>query len=234
MKIIKVTSPQDGSRYAYRLLTEAIDNGAKVLGLATGSTPLGLYRLMCEDKRDYRSLISVNLDEYVGIQPDNPQSYHYFMRTHLFSAKPFKQTYIPDGTNPNAAAATKQYDQILAANPIDLQILGIGQNGHIGFNEPGTAFDSKTHRVRLTESTIAANSRFFSDQSAVPRYAYTMGLGSIMQAKQIILLAFGKAKAAAIHQMTQGKVTPAVPASLLQKHQNATVIVDKEAGSQLA
>lgn len=234
MRIIKTATPQEGSQKAYQLVTTAIAEGARVLGLATGSTPLGLYKLMREGNQDYRTLVSVNLDEYVGIQPDNPQSYHYFMQHHLFAAKPFKQSYLPDGTNLDAKTVTKQYDQILAANPIDLQILGIGRNGHIGFNEPGTPFDSRTHRVKLTESTIKANARFFADQSAVPRYAYTMGIGSIMQAKQILLLAFGAAKADAVCQAVCGAVTPAVPASVLQRHPNITVIADQAAAAKLS
>lgn len=155
------------------------------------------------------------------------------MREHLFNAKPFKASFFPDGTNPDAGAVTREYDRILASHPIDLQVLGIGRNGHIGFNEPGTAFDSRTHRVALTPSTITANARFFARPDQVPRYAYTMGIASIMAAKRIILLAFGEEKAAAIRASLKGPVTPDVPASVLQRHPNVTVVLDAAAASQL-
>lgn len=234
MKIITEKTATAASARAFAIVNElAQHDQLKVMGLATGSTPLGLYKLIRESDLDFSHSTSVNLDEYVGLQPTDPQSYHYFMQEHLFSAKPFKESFFPDGANPDAAAVTKEYDQVLAQHPIDLQVLGIGQNGHIGFNEPGTSFDSHTHRVALTESTIAANARFFDNPDQVPRYAYTMGIASIMAAKRIILLAFGEEKAAAIQQTVNGPVTPAVPASILQRHPDVTLVLDEEAASQL-
>lgn len=234
MKILVTKNKEVASQNAFELLQTDIINGAQVLGLATGSTPLGLYQKMTNSSVDYSNLISINLDEYVGLKSTDPQSYHYFMEHHLFTQKPFAKSFIPDGSNLNATKVINHYNQILATYPIDTQILGIGNNGHIGFNEPGTPFDSQTHKVKLTPATINANARFFTSSKDVPTEAYTMGIGSILQAKHIILLAFGEQKADAINKMVNGKITTAVPASVLQKHPNVTVILDKQAASKLA
>lgn len=234
MKILVTKNKEEASQKAFKLLQTDIINGAQVLGLATGSSPLGLYQKMTNSPVDYSNLISINLDEYVGLKPTDPQSYHYFMEHHLFTQKPFAKSFIPDGSNLNATKVINHYNQILATYPIDTQILGIGNNGHIGFNEPGTPFDSQTHKVKLTPATINANARFFTSSKDVPTEAYTMGIGSILQAKHIILLAFGEQKADAINKMVNGKVTTAVPASALQQHPNVTVILDKQAASKLA
>ena len=234
MKILVTKNKEEASQKAFKLLQTDIINGAQVLGLATGSSPLGLYQKMTNSPVDYSNLISINLDEYVGLKPTDPQSYHYFMEHHLFTQKPFAKSFIPDGSNLNATKVINHYNQILATYPIDTQILGIGNNGHIGFNEPGTPFDSQTHKVKLTPATINANARFFTSSKDVPTEAYTMGIGSILQAKHIILLAFGEQKADAINKMVNGKITIAVPASVLQKHPNVTVILDKQAASKLA
>ena len=234
MKILVTKNKEVASHHAFKLLQTDIINGAQVLGLATGSSPLGLYQKMTNSPVDYSNLISINLDEYVGLKPTDPQSYHYFMEHHLFTQKPFAKSFIPDGSNLNATKVINHYNQILATYPIDTQILGIGNNGHIGFNEPGTPFDSQTHKVKLTPATINANARFFTSSKDVPTEAYTMGIGSILQAKHIILLAFGEQKADAINKMVNGKITTAVPASILQKHPNVTVILDKQAASKLA
>ena len=234
MKILVTKNKEVASQHAFKLLQTDIINGAQVLGLATGSSPLGLYQKMTNSPVDYSNLISINLDEYVGLKPTDPQSYHYFMEHHLFTQKPFAKSFIPDGSNLNATKVINHYNQILATYPIDTQILGIGNNGHIGFNEPGTPFDSQTHKVQLTPATINANARFFTSSKDVPTEAYTMGIGSILQAKHIILLAFGEQKADAINKMVNGKITTAVPASVLQKHPNVTVILDKQAASKLA
>ena len=234
MKILETKNKEEASQKAFKLLQTDIINGAQVLGLATGSSPLGLYQKMTNSPVDYSNLISINLDEYVGLKPTDPQSYHYFMEHHLFTQKPFAKSFIPDGSNLNATKVINHYNQILATYPIDTQILGIGNNGHIGFNEPGTPFDSQTHKVKLTPATINANARFFTSSKDVPTEAYTMGIGSILQAKHIILLAFGEQKADAINKMVNGKITTAVPASVLQKHPNVTVILDKQAASKLA
>lgn len=234
MKILVTKNKEEASQKAFKLLQTDIINGAQVLGLATGSSPLGLYQKMTNSPVDYSNLISINLDEYVGLKSTDPQSYHYFMEHHLFTQKPFAKSFIPDGSNLNATKVINHYNQILATYPIDTQILGIGNNGHIGFNEPGTPFDSQTHKVKLTPATINANARFFTSSKDVPTEAYTMGIGSILQAKHIILLAFGEQKADAINKMVNGKITTAVPASILQKHPNVTVILDKQAASKLA
>ena len=233
MKILVTKNKEEASQKALKLLQTDIINGAQVLGLATGSSPLGLYQKMTNSPVDYSNLISINLDEYVGLKPTDPQSYHYFMEHHLFTQKPFAKSFIPDGSNLNATKVINHYNQILATYPIDTQILGIGNNGHIGFNEPGTPFDSQTHKVKLTPATINANARFFTSSKDVPTEAYTMGIGSILQAKHIILLAFGEQKADAINKMVNGKITTAVPASALQQHPNVTVILDKHAASKL-
>ena len=233
MKILVTKNKEEASQKAFKLLQTDIINGAQVLGLATGSSPLGLYQKMTNSPVDYSNLISINLDEYVGLKSTDPQSYHYFMEHHLFTQKPFAKSFIPDGSNLNATKVINHYNQILATYPIDTQILGIGNNGHIGFNEPGTPFDSQTHKVKLTPATINANARFFTSSKDVPTEAYTMGIGSILQAKHIILLAFGEQKADAINKMVNGKITTAVPASALQQHPNVTVILDKQAASKL-
>ncbi len=233
MKVQIVSDKQAGGQAGFRVFEEALQNGAKVLGLATGSTPVTIYEQLAASDLDFSQLTSVNLDEYVGLNADHPQSYHYFMQEHLFNAKPFAHSYVPDGADLDAAKATSEYDQIIAENPIDLQLLGLGKNGHIGFNEPGTDPDSTTHKVTLTDSTIDANARFFDNADEVPRYAYSMGIGSILKAKQILIVAYGEAKAAAVAAMIQGPVTPDVPASYLQTHPNVTVILDEAAASQL-
>ncbi len=228
-----VKDQAEGGRVGFQVFKAALDDGAKVLGLATGSSPITIYNELAGSQLDFSQLTSVNLDEYVGLKADHPQSYHYFMQQNLFNAKPFAHSYVPDGSNLDEAAATSQYDQIIADNPIDLQLLGLGQNGHIGFNEPGTDPESTTHKVTLTESTIAANARFFENEDDVPRYAYSMGIGSILKAKQILIVAYGEAKASAVAAMIEGPVTPDVPASYLQTHPRVTVILDAAAASQL-
>ncbi|WP_203639824.1 glucosamine-6-phosphate deaminase [Levilactobacillus wangkuiensis] len=233
MKVQIVSDKQAGGQAGFRVFEDALQNGAKVLGLATGSTPVTIYEQLAASDLDFSQLTSVNLDEYVGLNADHPQSYHYFMQEHLFNAKPFAHSYVPDGSDLDAAKATSEYDQIIAENPIDLQLLGLGKNGHIGFNEPGTDPDSTTYKVTLTDSTIDANARFFDNADEVPRYAYSMGIGSILKAKQILIVAYGEGKAAAVAAMIQGPVTPDVPASYLQTHPNVTVILDEAAASQL-
>lgn len=233
MNIIVVKDKEQGGKRAYELFRDCKEQGATVFGLATGSTPLTTYEHIVESDFDFSDCISINLDEYVGLAADNPQSYRYYMNEHLFKFKPFKHSYLPDGTNLNADEETARYNQIIDDNPVDVQLLGIGRNGHIGFNEPGTSFDSLTHKVHLTESTIQANSRFFDSMDEVPKYAYSMGIASIMKAKKIVLEAFGEDKAEAIKAMVEGPVTEDVPASVLQTHPDVTLIIDEAAASQL-
>lgn len=236
MKNIHVQIVRDqtaGGLAGFQVFQNALNKGAQVLGLATGSTPVTIYDELTASDLDFSNLTSINLDEYVGLKPTHPQSYHYFMQEHLFDQKPFAHSFVPDGMNLNADEETKLYDALINANPIDLQLLGLGQNGHIGFNEPGTDPASTTHKVALTASTIAANARFFDNADEVPRYAYSMGIGSILKAKQILIVAYGEAKANAVAAMLQGPVTPDVPASYLQRHPNVTVILDQAAASKL-
>ena len=234
MEVIVVKDKIAGGKKAAEIFKREHDNGAKVFGLATGGTPETTYQELTNSEIDFSDDISINLDEYVGLEANDEQSYHYYMQKHLFDKKPFKKSYLPDGTDLDAAKETALYSEIIAQNPIDLQLLGIGENGHIGFNEPGTAFDSKTSKIHLTDSTIKANARYFDKPEDVPQYAYSMGIGEIMTAKHILLEAFGKNKAEAVKAMIEGPVSEDVPASVLQNHPQVTVIVDEEAATLLA
>lgn len=234
MKIIVVSTPEKGAEEAFKVFENAYNNGAQVFGLATGSSPIGLYELLVKSDLDFSDRVSVNLDEYVGLAGSDPHSYKYFMEEHLFHIKPFNVSYLPNGLAEDSSAEEERYNKLLAENPVDLQLLGIGSNAHIGFNEPGTPFDIQTHKVKLTDETIEANKRFFEREEDVPKYAYSMGLKSIMDAKEIVLVAFGENKAQAVEDMINGPITEDVPASILQKHPNVTVIVDQAAASQLS
>ncbi|WP_446002567.1 glucosamine-6-phosphate deaminase [Weissella viridescens] len=234
MNIIQVVDQNMGGEAGFAEFKTALYQGANTFGLATGSTPVTIYEQLTHSALDFSQKTSINLDEYVGLSPENPQSYHYFMQKHLFDAKPFRESFVPNGLAEDGDAEVKRYDEIIAEHPIDLQLLGLGKNGHIGFNEPGTPFDEGTHRVTLTQSTIDANARFFEDEADVPRYAYSMGIASIMKAKHIVLVAYGEAKADAVAAMIEGPVTEDVPASALQNHDNVTVIVDAAAASKLS
>ena len=211
-----------------------------VLGLATGSTPLSMYERLVAVHRtvglDFSEVTTFNLDEYIGMGPDNPQSYHYFMQEHFFkhiNIKP-ENVHIPNGMAQDVIAEGERYEQLIAAKGgIDLQVLGIGQNAHIGFNEPDVKFAATTHKVELDEETILANSRFFNNVDEVPRYAISMGIKTIMMAEHVILLANGRNKARALYKAVCGDVTPEAPASILQLHRDVVVILDKEAAELL-
>lgn len=228
MKIIVVKNQEEGGKKAFELIKSGMEKGAKVLGLATGSTPVTLYQEMVSSELDFSDMTSINLDEYVGLSGDDSQSYRYFMNEKLFNKKPFKETFVPNGLA-DADVECARYDKIIAEHPVDIQILGIGGNAHIGFNEPGTPFDVTTHKVALTEETIEANKRFFDKAEDVPRFAYSMGIKSIMEAKEIILMAYGESKAEAIKATVDGEIKEDVPSSILQKHDNVVLIVDEEA-----
>lgn len=232
IKVIQVKDQVEGGKKAFEIIKEEMEAGLKVIGLPTGSTPETMYEEIRESDLDFSEVIAINLDEYIGLAADHPQSYHYFMNEKLFNAKPFKETYMPKGLG-SEEEETKGYDQIIAENPIDLQILGIGTNAHLGFNEPGSSFDGLTEKVELTEDTIEANKRFFDSADDVPRHAYSMGLASIMSADKIMLLAYGENKADAIADAIKGPVTEEVPASILQKHQDVVFILDEAAASKL-
>lgn len=234
MKVKIVKNVEEGSLVAFEVFKKAYESGATVFGLATGSSPIGLYEHIRNSNLDFSNCVSVNLDEYAGLSADDPHSYHYFMREQLFNAKPFQHSYLPDGLAEDIDAEVDRYEAILQANPVDFQLLGLGSNAHIGFNEPGTPFTKRTHKVQLAEATIEANKRFFENEEDVPRFAYSMGLASIMDAKEILLVAFGAKKAEAIRATVEGPITEDVPASILQQHPNVTIIVDEEAAALLS
>ncbi len=224
-------------RAAEVMQTVVKENPTAVLGLATGSTPLGLYHNLIDgrDGVDYSRVTTVNLDEYVGLSPEDEQSYAYFMRHNLFDGLGIRpeQTHIENGLAGDPVAECARYDALLDRLPRDIQLLGIGSNGHIAFNEPGTSFDSTTHVVALNESTIRDNARFFTGPDEVPRYAFTMGLKQIMDAKQVLILATGEGKADAVWGMVEGPVTESLPASILQRHPACTAIIDEAAATRL-
>ncbi|NLM52340.1 MAG: glucosamine-6-phosphate deaminase [Firmicutes bacterium] len=241
MKIRIAKDYDQMSTWAAEIVAQEIkEKNDLVLGLATGSTPEGLYRLLVqmyqEGTLDFSKVITFNLDEYLGLAPTHPQSYAYFMHQHLFAHINIKaeNIHLPDGLAKDLPAFCREYEEkIAAAGGIDLQILGIGRNGHIGFNEPNDYLSAGTHVVSLTEETIDANSRFFNSKDEVPRQAVTMGMGTILKAKKILLMANGKTKAEAIKGTLSGKITTKIPASFLQLHRDLTVIIDEEAASLL-
>ena len=234
MNVLTFDTADQAADKAFEIFKDALNKGANVFGLATGSTPEPLYEKLVASDLDFSNATSVNLDEYYGLAGDHPQSYRYYMQEKLFDHKPFKETFLPDGTNSDVAGEIESYNQILADHPVDLQLLGLGSNGHIGFNEPGTDFDQRTVLADLTDETIEANKRFFDSIDEVPKQAFSMGIASIMDAKEIVLMAFGEQKADAVKQMIEGPVTNEVPASILQNHSHVTVLLDKEAASKLS
>ena len=227
-----VANKEEISRLGYQVIMSVIENKNEVtLGLATGSSPEGIYELFRQNKPDVSHVTTVNLDEYIGLPADHDQSYAYFMNEQLFKHLNFKENHIPNGMNEDADAECARYDALLEANVPDLQLLGIGGNGHIAFNEPGASFEGTTHVEQLADATIEANSRFFESRNDVPTTAYTMGIKSIMQAKEILLIASGASKAEAIKAMLEEEVTEAMPASILKTHPNVIAIIDKDAAS---
>lgn len=241
MRICKVSDYQAMCHQAANIVSaQIILKPDCVLGLATGSTPEGIYRQLVEWHKkgdlDFSAVRSVNLDEYKGLTRENDQSYYYYMHHHLFSHVNIdpKNTHIPNGQEPDSTVECARYDnEITSMGGVDLQILGLGANGHIGFNEPSDAFDKGTHCVDLTESTIQANARFFASIDDVPRQAYTMGVRTIMQAKKILLVANGAGKADALYKTICGPITPNVPASVLQLHSDVIIVADVEALSKV-
>lgn len=237
MRIIVAENYEAMSRQAANILSSVITMKPDcVLGLATGSTPIGTYRELIkrynDGDLDFSRVKSVNLDEYVGLEPTHDQSYRYFMQTQLFDHVNIhiENTNVPGGLAEDVEAECHRYDEIIASmGGIDIQVLGMGHNGHIGFNEPADHFPKGTHQVELAESTIEANARFFEKKSDVPTQALTMGMGSIMKSRAILLLASGKSKVEAIAALRGDEVTPRVPATFLKLHPNVTVICDKAA-----
>jgi len=240
MKIIVVDNLHEGSVKAAEIIESIVlEKPDALLGLATGSTPIETYQELIHNHKElgtsYKDVKTINLDEYVGLKPTHPQSYRYFMNENLFDNLDIDlaNTHVPSGLGDPEENA-ENYDKLLAdLGAADVQILGIGTNGHIAFNEPGSDFSDTTHVVDLTPATIAANARFFDSEDQVPKTAITMGIASILQAKKIILLAFGEGKAKAVAAMVEGDVTEEVPASALQNHADVVVILDKAAAGLL-
>jgi glucosamine-6-phosphate deaminase len=238
MEIIIEQTPEGASQIAARAVARLLRRKATaVLGLATGSTPLLLYHQLLAMKLDWRHIKTFNLDEYVGLSGDHPQSYRAYMNEHLFQHIniPLCQTHVPNGIAADIPGCCEQYEQsIREAGGIDLQILGIGSDGHIGFNEPTSSLASRTRIKTLTLETRRDNARFFANDEAVPKHVITMGIGTILEAREIVLLAFGESKAAAIAGALEGPLTSMNPASALQMHPSVMVCIDEPAASRLA
>lgn len=237
MRLYRAKNYDDMSRKAANILSaQVIMKPNSVLGLATGSSPEGVYKQLIEWYKkgdiDFQEVKTVNLDEYKGLHPENDQSYHYYMKQKFFDHINIdeKNTHIPNGVAEDIEAECKRYNEVIRGmGGVDLQLLGIGSNGHIGFNEPQEAFEKETHCVALTKETIDANARFFESNEEVPKYAISMGIKSIMQAKKILLIASGASKAKALFDTFYGPITPLVPSSILQLHNDVTVVADEEA-----
>ena len=240
MKVIVVENYQQIGQQGAQIIAGVIKNNPNaVLGLATGTSPIGIYQNLVEmcqkGEISFANVKTVNLDEYVGLDGTHSQSYRYFMNDNLFNHVDIDKanTFVPNGVAENLQEECTRYTTLVNNLVQDIQLLGIGSNGHIAFNEPGTPFDSTTHVVNLTENTIKDNSRLFEDISQVPTKALTMGIANIMNAKRILIVANGKNKAQAVYDMVKGQVNTTCPASVLQNHPDVTVIVDKDAASLL-
>ena len=241
MEVIVKKNYEEMSKAAATLFAaEIMENPKTILGMATGSTPVGLYKELVKmyeaGDLDFSQVTTFNLDEYIGLAPEHDQSYHYFMNDNLFDHVNIDKTrtFVPNGLEADSDKACSEYNEIIRKQGgVDLQLLGLGHNGHIGFNEPGAAFEKETHCVDLTESTIEANKRFFESEDDVPRQAYTMGIKNIMQAKKILVVVSGEDKAAILKEVLYGPITPEVPASILQLHNDVTIVADAAALSKI-
>lgn len=242
MEVIIKRSSVEVSRLAARIVARQVRaKPESVLGLPTGATPELMYadlaRMHRDEKLDFRRVTTFNLDEYLGLSPSHPQSYHQYMQRNFFSHVnvPKERIHLPDGLTKDVAAHCREYeDRIRAAGGIDIQVLGLGGDGHIGFNEPSSSLASRTRIKTLTQHTIEANRRFFSKGEKVPYHVITMGVGTIREARCCLLIAYGEAKAAAVAKMVEGPVTAMVPASVLQLHEHTIVLVDEDASKHLA
>ena len=241
MQILKTANYHELALLGAKIIADQIKHKPNsILGLATGSSPVGIYQQLVElhqkEQLDFSQVQTVNLDEYRSLSPNDPQSYRYFMNHHLFQHVNINldNTHVPNGLEPDSQKACDDYNQLIESlGTVDIQLLGIGHNGHIGFNEPSDYFTKKTHCVDLSQTTIAANARFFETEDQVPKQAYTMGIQTIMNAEKIILIAVGEDKAAIIKKALQGPITPQVPASILQLHKSVIVLCDQAAASLL-
>lgn len=237
MILYRANDYKDMSRKSANIISaKVIIKPNLVLGLATGSSPEGTYKQLIEwyqkGDLDFSKVKAVNLDEYCGLDKENDQSYAYFMNEKFFNHINIKKenTYIPNGLEKDYEKECKRYDEVIESlGEVDLQLLGIGTNGHIGFNEPEKSFTKGTHKVELTEETIKANARFFENEDLVPKYAYSMGIKNIMNAKQVLLIASGKSKANAVYETLYGDIRPEVPSTILQLHPNVIIIADEDA-----
>ena len=242
MEVIILPSIEDCANLGARKVSDLVNSKSNaVLGLATGSTPIPVYeelvRLHNESGLSFSKVKSFNLDEYIGLGPDHSCSYRYFMKEHLFNLIDIKQdfTYVPNGMVDDISEECSKYENAIKdCGGIDLQILGIGSDGHIGFNEPGSSLSSRTRIKTLASETIRDNARFFDDEDEVPRHCITMGVGTILDSKSVLLLAFGEGKADVVAKSIEGPITSMVPASVLQMHQNVTVLLDDKAASKLS
>ena len=227
--LLTVKDQEQAAQQVFEMIKDQLDRGQlDVLGLATGSTMIPIYEKWVESELSFEQVTTFNLDEYVGLAAENENSYAYFMQKHLFRKKKFKRTFIPNGVAENLEDECAAYENRLREYPLDVQLLGIGENGHIAFNEPGTTFDSVTHQTTLTESTLGVNSTFFGNDETIPRTALTMGIASVLAAKKIILIAFGERKRFALEKLMEGKVTVEYPVTALIGHSDVTVITDLE------
>ena len=241
MEVIVKKNYEEMSKAAATLFAaEIMENPKTILGMATGSTPVGLYKELVKmyeaGDLDFSQVTTFNLDEYIGLAPEHDQSYHYFMNDNLFDHVNIDKTrtFVPNGLEADSDKACSEYNEIIRKQGgVDLQLLGLGHNGHIGFNEPGAAFEKETHCVDLTESTIEANKRFFESEDDVPRQAYTMGIKNIMQAKKILVVVSGEDKADILKEVLYGPITPEVPASSLQLHNDVPIVADEAALSKI-
>lgn len=227
LKLEKVSNPDEGAEVLFNIIKEDLERDQlHVLGLATGSTMIPVYKKWVESDLDFKNVTTFNLDEYVGISPESPNSYAYFMREHLFNSKEFKQVNKLNGLAEDLDEECANFEALLNENPLDIQLLGVGENGHIAFNEPGTRFDSVTHVAKLTDSTLNVNSAYFANDEKIPDTALTMGIQSITNAKKLVLLAFGEKKRPAIEKLLEGEITPEWPITKLLHHDNLIVITD--------
>ena len=241
MRIYKEKNYEEASIRAAQIVADQIKfKNDSVLGLATGTTPIGMYKTLVEKYKEgeitFKDVRTVNLDEYKGLTDEDKNSYHYFMKENLFSKVDIDlaNTHLPNGMAEEPEEECKEYENLLRSlGGVDLQILGLGGNGHIGFNEPGTAFTETTHLVNLTESTIQANSRLFEKVEDVPKQAYSMGINSILDAKRILMIVTGESKAEALAKVVKGPVTEDIPGSILQRHRDVIIVCDEAAAAKL-
>ena len=229
LNLIKVANAEEGAEALFQLLKIELESGRlKVLGLATGGTMIPVYKRWVSSDLNFKNVTAFNLDEYVGVGEDSPNSYAYFMDVHLYNDKEFKAKHRLNGLAEDLGAECATYEALLEKNPLDLQLLGVGENGHIAFNEPGTSEESTTHVAQLTDSTLSVNSRFFDNDEKIPDTALTMGILSILRAKKLVMLAFGEKKREALAKLLEGNVEAEWPITKLLNHEDLIVITDLE------